>query len=67
MSMVTGISIKDGQADITLEIGRDQRLIDASQKFLHFTLGQLLDMGADLFVGGRLLQAARWGHGRPYR
>lgn len=54
----TGISIEDGRAKVTFEIGGDQRFIGVSKESLHFTFGQLLDVGADLFVGSFLDKSA---------
>merc|ERR1712087_661622 len=54
----TGIGIKDGRAEVTLEISGDKRLVRGSQESLLASLRASLDVGADLFVGGGLLKLA---------
>ena len=54
----TGIGIEDGRAEVSLEIGRDKRLVTVSKESLHFSLRHLLDVFADLFVGGGLSKSA---------
>ena len=54
----TSISIKDGGAEVTLEISGDKWLITVSKESLHFTLSLALDDRADLFVGGGLGKTA---------
>merc|ERR1719343_671344 len=54
----TGISIKDGGSEVTFEISGDKRLVRVSQESLLASLGAGLDVGADLFIGGGLLELA---------
>ena len=54
----TGTGIKDGGANITLEIGGDKWFVAVSEDSLHGSLRLGLDHGADLFVSGGLLELA---------
>jgi hypothetical protein len=54
----TGISVEDGRTEVTLEVTGDKGLIRVSEESLHVTLTASLDDGADLFVGGGLLELA---------
>jgi hypothetical protein len=54
----TGTGIKDGRTEVTLEVSGDKGLITVSEESLHVTLTAGLDDGADLFVGGGLLDLA---------
>ena len=54
----TGIGIKDGGAHVTLEIGGDEGFVAVSKESLHVTLRSCLEVGADFFVGGALLDLA---------
>merc|ERR1719327_1851019 len=54
----TGIGVEDGRSKASLEIGGDKRLVGGSQESLLDSLGAGLDVGADLFVGGGLLELA---------
>merc|ERR1712151_1045440 len=54
----TGIGVEDGGSEVSLEIGGDKRLVGVSQESLLGSLGAGLDVGADFFVGGGLLELA---------
>mmetsp|Transcript_27631 Transcript_27631/g.56627 ORF Transcript_27631/g.56627 Transcript_27631/m.56627 type:complete len:414 (+) Transcript_27631:378-1619(+) len=54
----TGISIKDGGDGVALVVSGHKGLIGVSEEALHVTLSLGLDVGADLLVGGGLLQTA---------
>lgn len=52
----TSVSVEDRGAEVTFEISGDKRFIGVSKESLHLTFTHLLDVGADLFVGGFLVQ-----------
>jgi hypothetical protein len=54
----SGAGIEDGRAGIGLEVGGDEGLVAVSKDALHLTLALGLDHGADLLVGGLLLELA---------
>mmetsp|Transcript_19479 Transcript_19479/g.40112 ORF Transcript_19479/g.40112 Transcript_19479/m.40112 type:complete len:372 (-) Transcript_19479:39-1154(-) len=54
----TGIGIEDGRAEVTFEISGDKRLVRVSKESLLASFGVGLDVGADFFVGGGLLNSA---------
>jgi hypothetical protein len=55
----TGLGIKDGGAEVTLEVSGDKGFVGVSEDSLHGAFGLFLDGGADFLVGRVTAKSAR--------